>query len=86
MKKNLRIITFAWNESYINDLLDYSIAAVLAENNLPALIHEFNCTFVILSQKEQFEHIENHQNIKKIKKICKFELISIDDLITESWQ
>ncbi|MBS0245101.1 MAG: hypothetical protein JSR61_00660 [Proteobacteria bacterium] len=77
-----RVITYAWGERYVNELLSYTIPALLAPGNLPYVAAQVPCELVILSEQRLFEAIENHNAIKQAKKHCSLRLISLDDLVT----
>ena len=38
----VRLVTYAWGRQYIDKLLEYTLASVLAPGNLPALAEEFD--------------------------------------------
>ncbi|MBS0534439.1 MAG: hypothetical protein JSR72_10315 [Proteobacteria bacterium] len=77
-----RVITYAWGERYVNELLSYTIPALLAPGNLPYVASQVPCELVILSEQRLFEAIENHNSVKQAKKHCSLRLISLDDLVT----
>ena len=77
-----RVITYAWGERYVDELLSYTIPALLAPGNLPYVASQVPCELVILSEQRLFETIENHNSIKQAKELCKLRLISLDDLVT----
>jgi hypothetical protein len=76
-----RVITYAWGERYVHELLSYTIPALLAPGNLPYVAAEVPCELVILSEQRLFETITNHKSIKQAQKFCKLRLISLDDLV-----
>ena len=76
-----RVITYAWGERYVDELLSYAIPALLAPGNLPYVAAEVPCELVILSEKRLFETITNHQSIKQAQTFCRVRLISLDDLV-----
>lgn len=81
MKRRLRIITYAWGRQYVENLLDITLAAVLAPGNLPALAEVFECEFVLLTERGLFDDIEKHPVYRRVAAIAKARLISIDDLL-----
>lgn len=81
MKRRLRIITYAWGRQYVANLLDITLAAVLAPGNLPALAEVFDCEFVLLTEQGLFEQIENHPIYRRLQTHAKARLIPIDDLL-----
>jgi hypothetical protein len=81
MKRRLRIITYAWGREYVTNLLDITLAAVLAPGNLPALAGVFDCEFVLLTERGLFELIEKHPVYRSLASIAKARLIAIDDLL-----
>ena len=82
----VRLVTYAWGRRYIDKLLEYTLASVLAPGNLPALAEEFDCTVVGVTEKNFFNYVEAHPVAKRIKSICPIRLLPLDDLIGEPWQ
>ena len=81
MKRRLRIITYAWGRQYVENLLDITLAAVLAPGNLPALIEIFECEFVLLTEEALFLQIEKHPIYRKLSELAECRLLPIDDLL-----
>ena len=81
MKRRVRIITYAWGRSYIDNLLDITLAAVLAPGNLPALSEVFDCEFILLTEEALFERIEAHPVYRRLAGYAAARLIPIDDLL-----
>ena len=81
MKRRLRIITYAWGRQYVANLLDITLAAVLAPGNLPALAEVFDCEFVLLTEQGLFEQVETHPIYRRLQTYAKARLIPIDDLL-----
>jgi hypothetical protein len=85
-RQPLRLVTYAWGQQYIDKLLEYTLASVLAPGNLIALAEEFDCTVVIVTEKNFFDYIETHPILKRIETICPVRPLPLDDLIGEPWQ
>ncbi len=81
MKRRLRIITYAWGRQYVANLLDITLAAVLAPGNLPALAEVFDCEFILLTEQGLFEQIEAHPVYRRVAQLTKARLVPIDDLL-----
>ena len=79
-----RIITSAWGERYVDDLLSVTLPAVLAPGNLPALVDAFDCEFIIVTQQAMFDTIERAPVLKGIRALCPARLVPLDDLIFRS--
>jgi hypothetical protein len=86
MKLPVRLICYAWGEAYVDRLLDYCLASVMAPGNLPALAKKFNCTVVVLTEQRLFARVNAHPITRLIGDVAALRLLSLDDLITESWQ
>lgn len=80
-QRPVRLITYAWGEQYVDDLLTLTLPAVLAPGNLPALADSFECEFVLLTAKVHFAAVQAASSFRKIQSICKTKLIEIDDLV-----
>ena len=85
-RQQIRLVTYAWGPQYIEKLLNYTLASVLAPGNLPTLAEEFDCTVVVVTEKAFSGYIETHSIIRRIKSICEVRLLPLDDIIGEPWQ
>ena len=85
-RQNVRLVAYAWGRQYVDDLLDFALAAALAPGNLPALAAVFECTAVIVTEEKLFDYVRAHPTIKKLKQICQIELVPLDDLVSDPWQ
>ena len=79
-----RIITYAWGDSYIDELLKLAIPALLAPGNLPAVTSQVKCELVLVSEERLFGKIAADPAIKEVQKLCPVRLVGLDDLITRS--
>jgi hypothetical protein len=79
-----RIISYAWGDSYVDELLSLAIPALLAPGNLPAVASQVKCELVLLSEERLFGKIGAHPAIKRVQELCPVRLIGLDDLITRS--
>jgi hypothetical protein len=86
MKLPTRVITYAWGDSYIDELLSLTIPALLAPGNLPSLASQVSCEVIILTEERLFARVSSNPTIRQLQKICPLRLISLDDLITSSDQ
>jgi hypothetical protein len=77
-----RVITYAWGDSYIEDLLSVTIPALLSPGNLPYLASQLSCEVVILTEERLFDRVTRNPAIQRLRSICPFKLIGLDDLIT----
>ena len=77
-----RIITMAWGERYIADLLSLTIPALLAPGNIPAFARHFRCEFVIVTERRFFDRIGSSRVVAQLLRYCDLRLIPIDDLLS----
>src|SRR6266851_4776269 len=77
-----RVITYAWGDSYIEDLLSLTIPALLAPGNLPYLASQVSGEVVILTEQRFFPRVSRNPAIQRLQTICSLKLINLDDLIT----
>jgi hypothetical protein len=82
IKLPTRVITYAWGDAYVEDLLSLTIPALLAPGNLPYLASQVSCEVVMLTEERLFARVSDHPAIERIRAICPFKLIGLDDLIT----
>lgn len=80
----LRIIGYAWGDSYVDELLNFAIPALLSPGNLPAVASEVKSELVLLSEQRLFGKILSHPVIAKVQELCAVRLVGLDDLITTS--
>lgn len=81
MKSNARVITLAWGEGYVRELLSFTLPAVLSPGNLPYLSEVFNVEFVLLTERRLFEVIRKDPTFAILSSLCKVNLVPIDDLV-----
>jgi hypothetical protein len=58
-----RIITYAWGERYVHELLSLTLPALLAPGNLPFVAASVPCELVILTEEQFFATINTHASI-----------------------
>lgn len=76
-----RIITYAWGERYIDELLSLTLPAVLAPGNLRYVVSVCPCVFMIITQEIFFERIMNSPVVSRIRELCPVRLMALDDLV-----
>jgi hypothetical protein len=81
-KRPTRIITYAWGERYVHELLSLTLPALLAPGNLPSVATSVPCELVLLTEERFFATVNAHASILRAKEFCPLRLIGLDDLIT----
>jgi hypothetical protein len=81
-KRPTRIITYAWGENYLHELLTLTLPALLAPGNLPSVAALVPCELIILTEERFFATVNSHASIIRAKQFCPVRLIGLDDLIT----
>src|SRR5215468_9173588 len=76
-----RIITYAWGEKYVGELLSLTLPALLAPGNLPYVVSVVPCELVILTEEAFFPRVLNDPTVRKIRDLCTVRLVELDDLI-----
>lgn len=76
-----RIISYAWGEEYIDELLSLTLPALLAPGNLPYVASTVPCELVILTEEAAFPRFLRDSTVRKIQDLCPVRLIGLDDLI-----
>ncbi|MFL5044241.1 MAG: hypothetical protein ACJ8EA_05315 [Xanthobacteraceae bacterium] len=76
-----RIITYAWGEKYIGELLSLTLPALLAPGNLPYVASTVPCEVVILTEEGAFPRLFGDPTVGKIQALCPVRLVGLDDLI-----
>ncbi|HTI85962.1 MAG TPA: hypothetical protein VL966_05100 [Alphaproteobacteria bacterium] len=77
-----RIITMAWGERYVTDLLRLAIPAILAPGNIPAFCEHFETELVIVTESRFFPFIATSPAIVRALTHCDVRLLPIDDLLS----
>jgi len=81
-KRPTRIITYAWGERYLHELLSLTLPALLAPGNLPSVAALVPCELVVLTEERFFATVNSHASILRAKEFCPLRLVGLDDLIT----
>jgi hypothetical protein len=76
-----RIITCAWGDRYLQELLTITLPALLAPGNLPYVASVVPCELVILTEQASFSRVLNDVTVRRIRELCGLRLVEIDDLI-----
>lgn len=84
VREAARIITMAWGDRYISDLISLTIPALIAPGNIPALAQQFDCQLVIVTETRLFPLIIYAPVTLELLKYCDVRLLPIDDLLS-SW-
>jgi hypothetical protein len=79
----VRLITMAWGEKYVDELVSLTLPALLAPNNLPALARLFPCELVIVTEARWFERLRQHPVSARLGRHCTLDLRPIDDLVNQ---
>jgi Carbohydrate esterase, sialic acid-specific acetylesterase len=77
-----RIISYAWGESYVNELLTFAIPALLAPGNLPYVVSQVDCEVVLATEQRFFAKVAANPAIAKVQKLCPVRFVGLDDLVT----
>jgi hypothetical protein len=77
-----RVITMAWGDRYIDDLIEITIPALLAPGNLPAFVEEFECEFVVVTETRLFDRVVRSAAISALLDFADLRLVPIDDLLS----
>jgi hypothetical protein len=86
LRRAVRLVTYAWGKSHIDKLLDFTLASVLSPRDLPLLAEVCDRTLVVVTEEAWFDYIRAHTLVKRLEQVCALRLISLDDLVAESWQ
>jgi len=77
-----RVITMAWGERYVGDLLEVTVPALLAPGNLPVLAAVFDCEFVAVTETQFFDRFARSEAIQKLLRFADVRLVPVDDLLS----
>jgi hypothetical protein len=76
-----RIVTCAWGEWHIAELLSVTLPALLAPGNLPSVANRVPCEVVILTERASFARVLGDVTVQRIRELCPVRLVEMDDLI-----
>ena len=76
-----RVITYAWGATYVEELLNYTLPALLAPGNLPYVASQVSCEVILLTEEQFFEKVSRCPAVCRVREICPIRLLSLDDLI-----
>jgi len=69
-RQRVRLITMAWGERYIRELLAITLPAILAPNNLPALAASLDCELVILTEEAWCKRLQSLPVFARLAQFC----------------
>jgi hypothetical protein len=85
-RQAVRVVVYAWGRPYVDRLLNYALASLLAPGNLSALVASFDCTVAVVTEEKLFAYVNSHPITERVKSLCPVRLVSLDDIIGEPWQ
>src|ERR1700724_319452 len=68
--QKVRLVTYAWGLHHVNDLVNYTLASVLAPGNLPALSRVFDCEVILLTEEAFFDGVRKSPTVRALQQIC----------------
>jgi hypothetical protein len=80
-KRPVRLVTYAWGDQYVDELLSLTLPAVLAPNNLPAIVRLAPSEVVVLIQEQHYRQVASHPIVAAIRQLCSVRVVGLDDLI-----
>ena len=78
------ILVPVWGYRFVSEFLEFGLPTLLAPGNLPTVARELPFRVVALTGEENEALIRSHPAWERLEKICRADIESIDDLITES--
>jgi hypothetical protein len=84
-RERARLITMAWGDRYIEQLLTLALPAVLAPGNLPVFASRFECEFAIVTETKFFNLISASPAIRGLLEHADVLLLPIDDLLSHAY-
>src|SRR5262245_64639543 len=82
LKLPMRIITYAWGDQYLDDLLSYALPALLAPGNLPYVASRTSCELILLTEERLFATAAGNATVRRIRTFCPVRFVALDDLIS----
>lgn len=79
-----RIISYAWGQSYVDELLSLTLPALLAPGNLPYVAARVPAEVVLLTEERLFAQVDAHPTTARLRQHCPVRLVALDDLVAAS--
>jgi hypothetical protein len=81
MTPSCRLITVAWGEKHVRQLIEVALPALMAPGNLPALAAAFDCELMICTTADAVEGIDDSVPIDFISTYCPVLFRTIDEFV-----
>ncbi len=72
--RKVQIITVAWGESYVSELLSMAWRSLLAPGNLPAFARRFQTSYLVFTSEQDRSTIENSPQYSLLSKLLPIEI------------
>ena len=79
--RKTRVVSYAWGERYLDELLTFTIPAALSPSNLPSIVDLVPTEVVLLIEEKHQERVAKHPTIQHLRELCQVRLMGLDDLI-----
>jgi hypothetical protein len=76
-----RIILVAWGESYLADILELTLPALLAPGNLDIVTARYDCELCVVTERRFFESLQSSAVGRRLAALCPVRTIALDDLL-----
>jgi hypothetical protein len=64
-RQPVRVILYAWGKPYVDRLLNYAVASLLAPGNLPVFAEFFDCNLVLVTEEKLFDYLSPHRLVQR---------------------
>src|SRR5438045_3301188 len=78
----IRLTLPFWGREYAQRVVNFTVPALLAPGNLPALAREFPVEVSLVTEKKLFDFISGSEAYRRLQRCAEVRLVPIDDLIT----
>ncbi len=79
----VRLLVPVWGERYVAQFVDFCLASLLAEGNLPAAARR-PCCLHLLTTRADADVIVGDRRWRQVQKICRTKISFIDDLVSKA--
>lgn len=76
-----RLVTTAWGEAYVSKLLEFTIPALLAPGNFPAMARDFDLELAVAAESRDFERLRDSEIMGRLSRYATPVFRPIDDLV-----
>jgi hypothetical protein len=80
VRKRIALICTVWGAQFLEIFCEYSLASLLAPNNLPWASTAYDLTLVLYTEEADVARLRAHENFRKVAELVEIKLVFLDTL------